>query len=148
MLLWFATLVAMADALNSVGFLKWFAGRATGYLSHFSPLAIMLVVVALFFVVHYLFASLTAHTAAVLPVFLAAVLVVPGMPVRQLAMLMCYSLGLMGILTPYATGPGPIWYASGYLPAKDFWRMGFLTGMFFLIVLLGVGTPYVLRFVH
>src|SRR5450756_2545295 len=113
-LLWFATLVAMADGLNSVGFLKWFAGRATGYLSHFSPLAIMLVVVALFFVIHYLFASLTAHTAAVLPVFLAAVLVVPGMPIRPLALLMCYSLGLMGILTPYATGPGPIWYASGY----------------------------------
>jgi L-tartrate/succinate antiporter len=147
-LIWFATLVAMADGLNSVGFLKWFAGRATGYLSHFSPLAIMLVVVALFFVIHYLFASLTAHTAAVLPVFLAAVLVVPGMPIRQVALLMCYSLGLMGILTPYATGPGPIWYASGYLPAKDFWRMGFLTGLFFLVVLLAVGMPYVMRFAH
>ena len=143
-LLWFATLVAMADALNSIGFLKWFAGRATASLAHFSPLAIMLATVALFFVVHYLFASLTAHTAAVLPVMLAAVMVVPGMPVRPLALLMCYALGLMGILTPYATGPGPIWYASGYLPSKDFWRMGFLTGLMFLVVLLAVGMPYVL----
>jgi L-tartrate/succinate antiporter len=143
-LVWFATLVAMADALNSIGFVKWFAGRTTTYLAHFSPLAIMLATVTLFFVVHYLFASLTAHTAAVLPVMLAAVMVVPGMPVRPLALLMCYALGLMGILTPYATGPGPIWYASGYLPSKDFWRMGFLTGLLFLVVLLAVGAPYVL----
>ena len=143
-LVWFATLVAMADALNSVGFLKWFAGRTTASLSHFSPLAILLAMVVLFFVVHYLFASLTAHTAAVLPVFLAAVLLIPGMSIRPLAMLMCYSLGLMGILTPYATGPGPIWYAGGYLPAKDFWRMGLITGAFFLVVLLAVGVPYAL----
>jgi L-tartrate/succinate antiporter len=143
-LVWFATLVAMADALNSIGFLKWFAARATTSLAHFSPLMIMLAAVALFFVIHYLFASLTAHTAAVLPVFLAALIVVPGMPVRPLALLLCFSLGLMGILTPYATGPGPIWYASGYLPSKDFWRMGLLTGILFLVVLLGVGMPWVL----
>jgi len=141
-LVWFATLVAMADGLHKVGFLDWLALRATGSLSHFSPLTITVAAMLLFFVIHYLFASLTAHTAAVLPVMLAAVMMVPGIAIRPVAMLMCYSLGLMGVLTPYASGPAPIWYANGYIPAKDFWRLGLLTGVLFLIVLLALGVPY------
>jgi len=143
-LVWFATLVAMADGLNSVGFLKWFASIVTARLAHYSPLMIVIGAVALFFLIHYLFASLTAHTAAVLPVMLGALVLVPGVPVRPVALLMCYSLGIMGVITPYATGPAPIWYSSGYIPAKDFWRMGALTGLFYLIGLLAIGVPYVM----
>ena len=147
-LVWFATLVAMADGLNTVGFLKWFAGLTTSALSHVSPIVLMLAVITVFFVVHYLFASLTAHTTAVLPAFLAALLVVPSIPLRSVTLLLLYSLGLMGILTPYATGPAPIWYGGGYLPAKDFWRMGAIMGLIFLIVLLAIGVPYVRTVAH
>lgn len=35
-LVWFATLIAMADALNSIGFCKWFADRAAAYMAHYS----------------------------------------------------------------------------------------------------------------
>jgi L-tartrate/succinate antiporter len=57
-------------------------------------------------------------------------------------MLLCYTLGLMGILTPYATGPSPIYYGSGYVAPKDFWRLGFIFGLIFLVVFLIVGVPY------
>ena len=60
--------------------------------------------------------------------------------------MLVYSLGLMGVLTPYATGPSPIWYGSGYITAKDFWRQGFILGMVYLAVLLIVGLPFVLKF--
>jgi L-tartrate/succinate antiporter len=143
---WFATLVAMADGLNSVGFLKWFADRTVASVTHIPPVAIMVSVVAVFFFIHYLFASSTAHTAAVLPVFLAAMVAIPGIPTRAITLMLVYSLGLMGILTPYATGPSPIWYGSGYIAGKDFWRQGFIMGMVFLAVLLIVGLPFVLRF--
>jgi len=82
-LVWFATLVAMADGLNSIGFLKWFADRAVASVTHIPPVAIMVSVVAVFFFVHYLFASSTAHTEAVLPVFLAAMVAVPSVPTPQ-----------------------------------------------------------------
>ncbi len=101
----------------------------------------------MFFYIHYLFASSTAHTAAVLPVFLAAVLTIKGLPVRAVTMMLVYSLGLLGVISPYATGPAPIWYGSGYIPTKDFWRMGFIMGFIYLAVLLAVGLPYVLHFV-
>ncbi len=141
---WFATLVAMADGLNTVGFLKWFADRATVLLAGIPTIGVVLGVVVLFFAIHYFFASSTAHTAAVLPVFLAAIITVKGLPTRATTLALLYSLGLMGILTPYATGPAPIWYGSGYLPSREFWRMGGLMGLIFLIVLLAVGLPFLL----
>ena len=50
--------------------------------------------------------------------------------------------GLMGVLTPYASGPAPIWYSSGYIPTKDFWRLGAIMGALYLVVLLAVGMPF------
>jgi L-tartrate/succinate antiporter len=67
---------------------------------------------------------------------------VPGMPVKLLAMMFCYTLGLMGIITPYATGPSPIYYGSGYIERKDFWILGLIFGLIFLIVFLVIGYPY------
>jgi L-tartrate/succinate antiporter len=48
----------------------------------------------------------------------------------------------MGILTPYATGPAPIYYGSGYISRRDFWVLGLVFGVIFLAVLLVVGLPY------
>ena len=141
-----ATLVALADGLNKVGFVTWFAQACAQALSGFSPLVVMGGLIALFFLVHYFFASITAHTTAVLPVVLAAGAAIPGMPLKPFAMLACYSLGLMGVLTPYATGPAPLYFATGYISRKAFWSLGLLFGVLFLAVLLGIGAPYLLAF--
>ena len=143
-LVWFATLVAMADGLNKVGFVTWFAKNASLLLQGMAPIPIMIALIVIFFVVHYMFASLTAHTTAVLPVILAAGMAVPGIPLKTFAILLCYSLGIMGILTPYATGPSPVYYGSGYISRKDFWWLGFVFGVIFLIALLGICVPYLL----
>ena len=57
-------------------------------------------------------------------------------------MLLCLTLGIMGIISPYATGPSPVYYGSGYLPAGDYWRFGAIFGIVFLAALLAVGTPW------
>jgi L-tartrate/succinate antiporter len=137
-----ATLVTLADGLNRVGFIGWFAAGAAARLTGFAPSVVMAGLVMTFFFVHYMFASITAHTTAVLPVVLAAGLAVPGVPPRTFALLLCYSLGLMGILTPYATGPAPVYFGSGYIPRRDFWVLGLFFGMLFVAVLLGIGVPY------
>lgn len=43
------------------------------------------------------------------------------------------------ILTPYATGPSPIYYGSGYLPTVDYWRLGAIFGLIFLVLLVITG---------
>lgn len=141
-LVWFATLVTLAGGLSSVGFIKWFAASAAGALTGMSVTVVMILLVVLFFVVHYLFASVTAHVTAILPVFLAAGMAIPGMPVNIYALLLCFSLGIMGILTPYATGPSPVYFGSGYVSRKHFWTLGVIFGVIFLIALLVLGTPW------
>jgi L-tartrate/succinate antiporter len=140
-LVWFATLVALADGLREVGFLAWFAERSSASLAGLPVAAGAVAIVSLFFAIHYLFASLTAHTTAVLPVFLTALSGIAGMPAKPVALTLVYSIGLMGVLTPYATGPAPVWLSAGYLRVRDFWKLGLLMGVLYLGTLLAVGLP-------
>jgi L-tartrate/succinate antiporter len=48
----------------------------------------------------------------------------------------------MGVLTPYATGPAPVYYGCGYIGRRDFWRLGFIFGLIFLAALLLIGVPW------
>jgi len=141
-LIWFATLVALANGLSRVGFTAWLGVRVAAFLSGFPPVAVMVILVLALFVTHYLFASVTAHVMAMLPLFLAAGAAVPGMNVLVLTLLLAYSLGIMGIVTPYATGPSPIYFGSGFIPRKDFWLLGLICGVLFVVLLLVLGLPY------
>jgi L-tartrate/succinate antiporter len=143
-LAWFATLVTLADGLNKVGFVKWFAEMVAAQLGAVSPIVALLVLLAVFFFSHYMFASVTAHTTAMLPVMLAAGSAIPGIPVAQYALLLCLSLGIMGEVSPYGAGSSPVYYGSGYLPARDFWKLGGIFGAIFFGVFLVVGVPWVL----
>jgi len=53
----------------------------------------------------------------------------------------------MGVITPYATGPSPIYYGSGYISRGAYWTLGLVFGAIYLGVLLLVGVPY-LRFLN
>ena len=141
--LWFGALVTLAGGLNNVGFLKWLATYITSGISSFSPSIILVFLLLAFYFIHYLFASLTAHVAALMIIFLAAGRNIPGINFPLLVYLLLYSLGLMGILTPYGTGPSPIWYGSGYIPSKTFWALGALFGIIFIAVLILVGIPWI-----
>ncbi len=141
-LVWFATLVTLAGGLSTVGFISWFAESASKALTGMSPMVVMILLVVLFFIIHYMFASVTAHVTAILPVFLAAGMAVPGLPVPIYALLLCFTLGIMGIITPYATGPSPVYFGSGYVSRKHFWILGTVFGAIFLLALLIIGTPW------
>lgn len=143
-LAWFATLVTLAGGLNRVGFVAWFAQLIAGHLAGVTPTVAIVALAAVFFLAHYLFASVTAHVTALLPVFLAAGAGIPGLPLQAYALLLLTSLGVMGIISPYGTGPSPVYYGSGYLPSEDFWRLGGVFGAVYLITLLAVGVPYLL----
>ena len=143
-LVWFATLITLANGLNAVGFIKWFAEQAAAPLKGFDPLVAMGLLVVLFFFVHYFFASLSAHTAAVLPVVLAVGTKIPGIPMVAFSLLLAYGLGLMGVISPYATGPSPVYYGCGFISRTAFWMLGLIFGILFLAALLVIGTPWLL----
>ncbi|TCZ63243.1 DASS family sodium-coupled anion symporter [Roseicella aquatilis] len=143
-LVWFGTLVPLAGGLVQVGVVKWLAGLLGGGLAGVPAVPAMLALVLAFFLLHYLFASVTAHVTALLPVMLTVGAAIPGMPMEVLALLLCLSLGIMGIISPFATGPSPIYAGSGYLPAADYWRLGGIFGFLYLLTFLLVGVPLLL----
>jgi L-tartrate/succinate antiporter len=114
-LIWFATLITLANGLSRVGFLPWFAATASGALGNLPGTATVALLVVVFFVSHYLFASLTAHATAMLPVFLTAVMALPGLPVPLVSVLLSYSLA-MG--TTRATGSAAL-LRKGYISHRS-----------------------------
>jgi di/tricarboxylate transporter len=66
------------------------------------------------------------------------------MPVGVFALLLAYAIVLMGVISPYATGPAPVYFGCGYISRKDFWVLGLVFGLIYLGTLLLVGTPYLL----
>ncbi len=141
-LIWFGTLVTLASGLSQVGFVKWFAQAIGGHFVGLSPMTAMILLTLLFYFIHYMFASVTAHVTAVLPVMLAVGSAIPGIDMSQFAMMLCGTLGIMGILTPYATGPSPVYYGSGFLPSAEYWRMGAIFGVIYIAVYLLIGIPW------
>jgi len=139
---WLGALIALCDGLNRVGFVKWFADGIAMHMSGFSPRLAMIILLVLFFLAHYVFASVDAYTTALLPVILLTGAVIPGIPVKEFALLLCMELGIMGVITPFADAASPIYANSGYLPAKDYWRLGTIFGAIFLGLFLCIGVPW------
>lgn len=141
-LVWFATLVTLASGLVETRFVDWVARSLAPTFAGLSLVAAVVLLVGAFFFLHYLFATITAHTTALVPVFLGVAVTIPGVSPTAWALLLGYSLGLMGILTPYATGPSPIYYGSGYIRGRDFWIFGLLLGLIFFLVSVGIVVPW------
>ncbi|MFM2483687.1 anion permease [Celerinatantimonas yamalensis] len=141
-LVWFATLVALAGGLSKVGFVKWFGQLVGSQIGGMNPTMAMLVLALIFYLLHYLFASVTAHTTALLPVILAAASGIPGLNMHMFIFLLMPMLGLMGIITPYGTGPSPVYYGSGFIPGPLWWKLGAIFGTLYLVVWLGLGLPW------
>lgn len=132
----------MADGLKTVGFLDWFPNQTAASVHGFPMLWIVIALVLVYYLAHYMFASLTAHATSLLPVFPGAAMAVPGLPMKELALLLCFTSGLSAALTPYASGPSAIFHGSGYIPQREFWRLGLIFGMIFLSVYLVIGVAY------
>jgi L-tartrate/succinate antiporter len=139
-----ATLVTLADGLNRTGFIGWFAATIARMMGGLSPDLTIVGLICVYFFSHYLFASLTAHATAMLPILLSLGLSMPGVPFEKLAIMLGVTQGIMGVLTPYATGPAPVYANSGYITSAEFWRLGTFFGFIFLAALLLLSAPVVL----
>ena len=140
--IWFATLLTMAGGLAQVGFLKWLSQYFTVLLGGYSMTVVMVGLLAFFFFTHYFFASLIAHVTAILPICLTAAAAVPGLNMAHFFYLCGGMLGIMGVLTPYASGPNPIFFGANYVPSKDFWSVGAIYGVIYFVIVVAVGIPY------
>jgi len=142
--IWFSTLITLAGGLADVGFVRWLADLIEAPMTRAASPYALATLVAAFFFLHYFFATVSGHAAALLPVFLIVATGPLGLPPRAAALSLAYTLGLMGILTPYATGPAPVYYTCGFIRKRDFWWFGLVMGSIFLTCYLLIGLPWLI----
>ncbi|KAD3338593.1 hypothetical protein R6Q59_026588 [Mikania micrantha] len=124
-LAWFAVLIGMATQLTVLGVVPWLSKCVASFLKSLSvgwPLA-LLILQSVYFFIHYLFASQTAHVGALYSAFLSMHLTakVPG---AFSALLLAYNTNLFGALTHYSSGQAAVYYGAGYVKLPDVFKLG------------------------
>jgi DASS family divalent anion:Na+ symporter len=137
-IVWFATLVMMAGSLNDLGFIPWFGQLIQTQLLGLSWTIAFPIIVLVYFFSHYLFASATAHVAAMYAALLA-VGIAMGVPPMLLALMLGFTGSLYGTLTHYAHGTAPVFFGSGYVDVKHWWTTGLIIGVALLAIWMGLG---------
>ncbi|WP_347069336.1 anion permease [Flavobacterium sp. WV_118_3] len=137
-IVWFSVLVMMASSLNELGFIGWFSNLVKVQIGDLSWQIAFPVIILVYFFSHYLFASATAHVAAMYAALLG-VGVSMGIPGLLLAFMLGFIGSLYGTLTHYGHGPAPVFFGSGYVDLKSWWLRGLETGLILLLIYMTIG---------
>lgn len=137
-IVWFSVLVMMASSLNELGFIGWFSNLVKVQIGDLSWQIAFPVIILVYFFSHYLFASATAHVAAMYAALLG-VGVSLGIPGLLLAFMLGFIGSLYGTLTHYGHGPAPVFFGSGYVDLKSWWLRGLETGLILLLIYMTIG---------
>lgn len=137
-IVWFAVLVMMASSLNELGFIGWFSDLIKQKIGGMTWTVAFPVIILVYFFSHYIFASATAHVAAMYAALLAVGIAV-GIPPMLLAMMLGFLGSIYGVLTHYGHGPAPVFFGSGYVDLKSWWLRGLEIGIVLLIIYMGLG---------
>lgn len=138
---WMGSLIALAGALSSSGFIKVVAGMAGSAIASagLSWLTAFILLALIYVYSHYAFASVSAHIGAMYAAFLAVAVAVGTPPL--LATIAFASLSnIMIPLTHYGGGAAPILYGAGYVPQGKWWQLGFIMVTVYMVIWLGIGS--------
>ncbi|KAK1423763.1 hypothetical protein QVD17_19071 [Tagetes erecta] len=142
-LVWFAVLIGMASQLTTLGVVPWLSKCVAKSLKSLSVgwhLEI-LILQAVYFVIHYLFAGQTAHVGALYSAFLSMHLKakVPG---TLSALVLAYNTNLFGALTHYSSGQAAVYFGAGYVKLTDVLKLGILMAIINIIIWGVIGAPW------
>jgi DASS family divalent anion:Na+ symporter len=97
--------------------------------------------VAVYILLHYLFVSQTAHSLALLGVFLGVGIKL-GVPAAPLAFQLLFATNYFATITPQGSSANLLFAGSGFLSQRDLYRLGGLTTAFNMVLYLAVGLPW------
>jgi DASS family divalent anion:Na+ symporter len=140
-LIWFGTLVMMADMLLQRGVVGVLSKSAFHYVQGWPAVAALATLVAAYQYIHYGFASMTAQATALYPAFLAAAIAAGASPLVG-ALSLAYFSNINAAMTHYGTGSAPVFFGAGYVTQAEWWRVGFLVSLLNLAIWLGVGLAW------
>lgn len=125
---WYGGLIMLGKALNDTGATRVFAESVGNLFSGLGWLTLLVVALLIYYYAHYAFASITAHILAMYPAFVA-VLLAKQAPIALVVLAFAFFANLGAGLTHYGTTPAPMFFGHGYVPMKDWWRIGAVAGL-------------------
>ena len=131
----------MGELLNGTGVTTAFATGVGGLLGGLGWFTVLVLVLFIYFVTHYFFASITAHMLALFPPFTALLIGVGVPPKLAVYSLMCLA-NLPAGLTHYGTTTAPIFFSQGYITFGEWWRTGAVVGAVNLAIWLTIGLAW------
>ncbi len=137
-LLWFGGFLSIAGAVSDSGLIPQLLPAVEAWFQSWDPLWALVLLVIVYTYLHYLFAGMTPHIVALYAAFLALA-VSAGAPALLSALVLAFFSNLYACLTHYGDGAAPIFFGSGYIEMKDWWKIGFLLSLAHILVWLGVG---------
>ena len=139
-LIWFGALVMMAEFLNKLGVIGYFANQIQGGIATLGlgGYTAMILLALIYLYAHYFFASTTAHISAMLVAFYGAGIAL-GAPPLLFGLILAAAGNLMMSLTHYATGTAPVIFSSNYATLGEWWKAGFVTSIVNFTVWVAVG---------
>lgn len=137
-MVWFSALVMMAEGLSKLGFIGWFSDIIKNEVSGMPWIWAFPVIILVYYYSHYLFASATAHVAAMYSAFLAVAIAL-GIPGKLVALMLGFCGSIFGVLTHYGHGPAPVLFGTGYVDLKDWWKYGFIFSIILIAIWMGTG---------
>ena len=142
-LVWFAILYAMSVYLNKFGFMGWVGANASTMVEGLPWMVAYVLLVIAYVLIHYFFVSQTAQMLALFTVFLS-VAIEAGVPAELMALMLLFATNFNAIITPQGSSANVIYVGSGYLEAREIYRVGGLVTLLNTTVFLTVGTAWIL----
>ncbi len=140
-LIWMGSIIAMADGLNRLGFIPWFAKSVSNSLAGLGWALALVLMILVYFYAHYGFASMTAHVTAMFAPFIS-VGAAAGAPPMLLALTLGFLSPLGGGLTHFSGGAAPIYFGAGYTTQGEWWRNGLIISVGNLLVFVALGVVW------
>jgi divalent anion:Na+ symporter, DASS family len=145
--IWFAVLFTLSGQLNELGFMGFLGQRIAAALGGLPVFAAGVALVVAYVVLHYVFVSQTAHSLALLGVFLE-VGVKLGVPAAPLAFQLLFATNYFSAITPQGSSANLLFAGSGFVSQGELYRIGGLMTGISLVLYLAVGTPWLRLVLH
>merc|ERR1712107_336580 len=129
--------------LNKRGIVQWLASILSAKISAagLSGFPAFLVLLILYVLAHYLFASQVAHVGALYQPF-CSLMVRAGTPPMVALMSLAIASNAFSALTPYASVQAPVYFGAKYVGQMQWYRLGIAFVMCSMLVWLTVGAVW------
>lgn len=132
-MIWLSILNVIAGKLTEYGLIQHYVESLHANLAGVHWSLALGVISIIYYLARYLLPGNILHACAMFIAF-SQLLIVCGVPAKVGCMALSVITAFCGIVTPYATSPCPLYFNTGYIEQKLWWRIGFIMSVVYLLI--------------